>query len=78
MRARIPWFGGGLRGCNVQDFEGWRGNISATSTQGERVFTVLNTVQLDGLPAEQKEAQLVGRDRVHEVFPHGRPRALIL
>ena len=35
-------------------------------------------VQLDGLPAQQKEAQLVWRERVHAAFPQGQHRALIL
>ena len=36
------------------------------------------SVQLDGLPAQQKEAQLVGKECVHAPFPQGQHRALIL
>ena len=36
------------------------------------------SVQVDGLPAEQKEAQLVRRERVHAAFPQGQHGALIL
>ena len=36
------------------------------------------SVQLDGLPAQQKEAQFVRGERVHAAFPQGQHRALIL
>ena len=36
------------------------------------------SVQLDRLPSQQKEAQLVWREFVHAAFPQGQHRALIL
>ena len=36
------------------------------------------SVKLDGLPAHQKETQLVRRERVLAAFPQGQYRALIL
>ena len=36
------------------------------------------SVQLDGLPAQQKETQLVRRERIHAAYPQGQHRALIL
>ena len=35
------------------------------------------SVQLDGLPSQQKEAELVWREFVHAAFPQGQHRALI-
>ena len=36
------------------------------------------SVRLDGLLAQQKETELVGRERVLAAFPQGQHRALIL
>ena len=65
----IPWIGGGQEGHSFQ------GNTSAFQPPA---LTGGESVQLDGLSAQQKEDQLVRREHVHTAFLQGQHRALIL
>ena len=65
--------------------EAMKATISKTVEAGEKIplrsshqHSGGESVQLDELPAQQKEAQLVSREHVHAAFPQGQHQALIL
>ena len=65
--------------------EAMKATISKTVEAGEEIplrsshqHSGGESVRLDGLPAQQKETELVGRERVLAAFPQGQHRTLIL